>query len=174
MGNSQKSHRFGIFVKKPFHFLLIFTENFCNMAETKQKKIEKKAYAIMQEALFEKQADGSYSVRDMAKEGMTTLKKHSTNLVVVCTDSSIEDVTELLKKNEIPHDKVIKMEEKFDYLVTGKEQSVSVWSWESALDDLGWKVSHKEEPEDKQKKADKSFGRWFDEQVKNIGCICCD
>jgi hypothetical protein len=103
---------------------------------------------------------------------MTTLKKHSTSLVVVCTDSSIEDVTELLKKNEIPHDKVIKMEEKFDYLVTGKDQSVSVWSWESALDDLGWKVSRKkgeEEPENKQKKADKSFGRWFEEQVNK----CC-
>ncbi len=144
------------------------------MAETKQKKIEKKAYAIFQEALFEKDASGSYVLRDMAKEGMTTLKKHSTSLVVVCTDSSIEDVTGLLKKNEIPHDKVIKMEEKFDYLVTGKEQSVSVYNWESALDDLGWKVSHKkaEEPEDKQKKADKSFGRWFEEQV-NKCCAPC-
>ena len=143
------------------------------MAETKHKKIEKKAYAITQEALFEKQADGSYSLRDMAKEGMTTLKKHSTSLVVVCTDSSIEDITGLLKKNEIPHDKVIKMEEKFDYLVTGKDQSVSVYSWEGALDDLGWKVSHKkgdEQSEDKQKKADKSFGRWFEEQVSK----CCD
>lgn len=142
------------------------------MSETKQKKIEKKAYAIMQEALFEKQSDGSYAVREMAKEGMTTLKKHSTSLVVVCTDSSIEDVQGLLKKNEIPHDKVIKMEEKFDYLVTGKDQSVSVYSWESALDDLGWRVSHKKgdnEPGDKQKKADKSFGRWFEEQAK----ICC-
>ena len=145
------------------------------MSETKNKKIEKKAYAITQEALFEKQPDGSYSVKDMAKEGMTTLKKHSTSLIVVCTDSSVEDVTELLKKNEIPHDKVIKIEEKFDYLVTGKEQSVSVWSWESALDDLGWKVSHKkgdEQPEDKQKKADKSFGRWFEEQA-NKCCVDC-
>ena len=145
------------------------------MSETKHKKIEKKAYAITQEALFEKQPDGSYSVKDMAKEGMTTLKKHSTSLIVVCTDSSVEDVTELLKKNEIPHDKVIKIEEKFDYLVTGKEQSVSVWSWESALDELGWKVSHKkgdEEPEDKQKKADKSFGRWFEEQA-NKCCVDC-
>lgn len=143
------------------------------MAETKHKKIEKKAYAIMQEALFEKQTDGSYSPREMAKEGMTTLKKHSTSLVVVCTDSSIEDVTELLKKNEIPHDKVIKMEEKFDYLVTGKDQSVSVWNWESALEDLGWKQAREpKKPEDKQKKADKSFSHWFDEQVKNC-CVDC-
>ncbi len=105
------------------------------MAETKHMKIEKKSYAILQEALFEKDGNGSYVPRDMAKEGMTTLKKHSTSLVVVCTDSSVEDVTELLKKNEIPHDNVIKMEGKFDYLVTGKDQSVSVYSWESALDD---------------------------------------
>ena len=147
------------------------------MSETKHKKIEKKAYAILQEALFEKDAGGSYVPRDMAKEGMTTLKKHSTSLVVLCTDSSIEDVTGLLKKNEIPYDKVAKMEEKFDYLVAGKDQSVSVWSWESALDDLGWKVSHKkgdEEAEDKQKKADKSFGRWFDEQAAKCcgDCVC--
>ena len=162
-------------MKKAVQNSLNFTENFRVMAEKHHKKIEKKAYAILQEALFEKQGDGSYGVKDMAKEGMTTLKKHSTSLVVVCTDSSIEDVTELLKKNEIPHDKVIRLEEKFDYLLTGKEQSVSVWSWESALDDLGWKVSHKKgdaEPEDKQKKADKSFGRWFDEQVKSC-CIDC-
>lgn len=144
------------------------------MADNGKKKIEKKAFGIMQEALFQKDGDGSYTVREMAKEGMTTLKKHSTQLTVFCTDSSVEDVTELLKKNEIPYDKVVKLEEKFDYLVTGKEQSVSVYSWESALDDLGWKISHKkdEEPEDKQKKADKSFSRWFDEQVKNCGCLC--
>lgn len=144
------------------------------MADNGKKKIEKKAFGIMQEALFQKDGDGSYTVREMAKEGMATLKKHSTQLTVFCTDSSVEDVTELLKKNEIPYDKVVKLEEKFDYLVTGKEQSVSVYSWESALDDLGWKISHKkdEEPEDKQKKADKSFSRWFDEQVKNCGCLC--
>lgn len=145
------------------------------MSETKHKKIEKKSYAVLQEALFGKDADGSYSPREMAKEGMTTLKKHSTSLVVVCTDSSVDDVTALLKKNGIPYDKVIRMEEKFDYLVTGKDQSVSVYSWESALDDLSWKVSHKkgdEEPEDKQKKADKSFGRWFDEQASK--CVCPD
>lgn len=144
------------------------------MADNGKKKIEKKSFGIMQEALFQKDGDGSYTVREMAKEGMTTLKKHSTQLTVFCTDSSVEDVTELLKKNEIPYDKVVKLEEKFDYLVTGKEQSVSVYSWESALDDLGWKISHKkdEEPEDKQKKADKSFSRWFDEQVKNCGCLC--
>lgn len=142
------------------------------MSETKHKKIEKKAYAILQEALFEKDGDGKTVAREMAKEGMTTLKKHSTSLVVVCTESSVDDVTELLKKNEIPYDKVIKIDVKFDYLVTGKDQSVSVWSWESALDDLGWKVSHKkgdEQAEDKQKKADKSFGRWFEEQALK----CC-
>ena len=142
------------------------------MSENKHKKIEKKAYAILQEALFEKDSSGAYQPREMAKEGMTTLKKNSTSLIVVCTDSSVDDVTSLLKKNDIPYDKVVKMEEKFDYLVTGKDQSVSVYSWESALDDLGWKVSHKkgdEQPEDKQKKADKSFGRWFEEQASR----CC-
>ncbi len=145
------------------------------MAENGKKKIEKKAFGIMQEALFQKDTDGSYTVREMAKEGMVTLKKHSTQLVVFCTDSSVEDVEELLKKNEIPYDKVVKMEEKFDYLVTGREQSVGVYSWESALDDLGWKISHhkEEEPENKQKKADKSFSRWFDDQVKNCGICEC-
>lgn len=144
------------------------------MSETKHNKIEKKSYAILQEALFEKDGNGSYSPREMAKEGMTTLKKHSTSLIVVCTSSSVEDVTALLKKNDIPYDKVVKMEATFDYLVTGKDQSVSVYSWESALDDLGWKVSHQkgdDKAEDKQKKADKSFGRWFDEQLKK--CTEC-
>ncbi len=146
-----------------------------DMAETKQKKIEKKAYAIMQDALFVKQGDGSYGIRDMGKEGMTTLKKHSTQLTVVCTDSSIEDVTELLIKNEIPHDKVIKLEEPFDFLVTGEENSVRAYSWPGALDDLGYKQAREpQKPEDKQKKADKSFSHWFDDQVKNSGCINCD
>ena len=135
------------------------------------KKIEKKAYAVMQDALFEKDSNGAYSVREMAKEAMTTLKKHSTHLTVICTDSSIEDVTGLLTKNEIPHDKVIKMEENFDFLVTG-ENSVRAYSWTSALDDLGWKQAREpQKPEDKQKKADKSFSHWFDEQVKGCGCL---
>lgn len=144
------------------------------MAEKSKKRPEKKAFGVMQEALLEKASDGSYSVREMAKEGMTTLKKHSTQLIVFCTSSSVEDVTDFLQKNDIPYDKVVKLEEQFDYLVTGKDQSVSVYNWEGALDDLGWKISHKkdEEPEDKQKKADKSFGRWFEEQVKSIGCVC--
>ena len=155
--------------------MLNFTENFCTMAETKQKKIEKKAYAVMQDALFEKDESGSYSVREMAKEGMTTLKKHSTQLTVICTESSVEDVTELLTKNEIPHDKVIKLEEHFDFLVTGEDNSVRAYSWTGALDDLGWKQAREpKKPEDKQKKADKSFSHWFDEQVKNCGCISCD
>jgi len=126
------------------------------MAETKHKKIEKKAYAVMQDALFEKDESGSYSVREMAKEGMTTLK-------------------ELLTKNEIPHDKVIKLEEHFDFLVTGEDNSVRAYSWTGALDDLGWKQAREpKKPEDKQKKADKSFSHWFDEQVKNCGCCVSD
>lgn len=141
------------------------------MADNVKKKIEKKAFGILQEALFEKDANGAYALRDMAKEGMTTLKKHSTQLTVFCTDSSIEDVTELLKKNDVPFDKVVKLEDKIDYLVTGKDQGVSLYNWESALSDLGWKISHHqpEEPKDKQKQADKTFGHWFDQQVKN----CC-
>ncbi len=144
------------------------------MKESKQKKIEKKAYGVMQEALFEKDESGSYCVREMAKEGMTTLKKHCTHLTVICTDSSIEDVTELLTKNEIPYDKVIRLEGHFDYLLTGKDNSVSTYSWTGALDDLGWKQAREpKHPDDKQKKADKSFSHWFDDQVKTI-CPCCD
>ena len=152
--------------------MLNFTENFCTMAETKQKKIEKKAYAVMQDALFEKDESGSYSVREMAKEGMTTLKKHSTQLTVILKDES-RYVFELLTKNEIPHDKVIKLEEHFDFLVTGEDNSVRAYSWTGALDDLGWKQAREpKKPEDKQKKADKSFSHWFDEQVKNC-CVDC-
>ena len=144
------------------------------MADNVNKKIEKKSFGILQEALFEKDANGVYSLRDMAKEGMTTLKKHSTQLTVFCTDSSVEDVTELLKKNDVPFDKVVKLEDKVDYLVTGKDQSVSLYNWENALDDLGYRISHHQpqKQEDKQKKADKSFGRWFDQQVK--GCCISD
>ena len=63
-----------------------------------EKKIEKKSYGIFQDALFEKGQDGSYKPLDMAKEGMTTLKKHGTQLTVICTDSSVADVQDLLKK----------------------------------------------------------------------------
>lgn len=143
------------------------------MAEKKEKKIVKKAYAVMQDALFEKDGTGAYKPKEMAKEGMTTLKKHSTSLIVVCTDSSVEDVKGLLEKNDIPHDKVIKMEENFDFLVTGDENCVKAWSWTGALEDIGWKLTH--EPENKpnmQQKADNSLEHFFKQAKEN--CACCD
>lgn len=142
------------------------------MAEKKEKKIEKKSYAVMQDALFEKDGTGAYKPKEMAKEGMTTLKKHSTSLVVVCTDSSIEDVTTLLTKNDIPHDKVIKLDENFDFLVTGDGNCVKAWSWTSALSDIGWKLTHeKENKENTQQKADNSLEQFFKKAKES--CICC-
>ena len=141
------------------------------MAE-KSNKIPKKSYAVMQDALFEKDGTGAYKPREMAKEGMTSLKKHATSLIVVCTDSSVEDVTELLKKNDIPHDKVIKLEESFDFIVTGDDNCVKAWSWKSALEDIGWKL--KNEPDQKpdaQEQADKSLEHWF---KKVTGCNCVE
>lgn len=143
------------------------------MAENKEKKIVKKSYAVMQDALFEKDGTGAYKPREMAKEGMTTLKKHSTNLVVVCTDSSIEDVKGLLDKNDIPYDKVIKMDADFDFIVTGDDSCVKAWTWKGALEDIGWKLTH--EPENKpnmQQQADNSLEHFFKNAKK--GCICAD
>ncbi len=137
------------------------------------KKIEKKAYGIFQDALFKKGDDGAYKPLEMAKEGMTTLKKHSTQLTVICTDSSVEDVESLLKKNEIPYDKVIKLEEKVDFLVTGEENAVSVYRWLGALDNIGYKLSQERRVEKKsdQKKADDSFEGWLKRQTGD--CPCC-
>ena len=139
-----------------------------------EKKIEKKAYGVVQDALFEKQGDGSYKPLDMAKEGMTTLKKHATQLTVICTDSSVEDVENLLKKNEIPYDKVIKLDEKFDFLVTGKDSNtVQTYSWPSALDDISYKLSREQkvEKKDDQQKCDSALSRWFKDE-KNRICSC--
>lgn len=142
------------------------------MAEKKVQKIEKKAYVVMQDALFEKDGTGAYKPREMAKEGMTTLKKHSTSLVVLCTDSSVEDVTSLLTKNDIPHDKVIKLEESFDFIITGDDSCVKAWSWTGALSDIGWKLTH--EPENKentQQRADNSLEHFFKKAKES--CNCC-
>ena len=142
------------------------------MAEKKEKKIVKKAYAVMQDALFEKDGTGAYKPKEMAKEGMTTLKKHSTSLVVVCTDSSEEDIKSLLTKNDIPFDKVVKLEENFDFLVTGDDNCVKAWSWTGALSDIGWKLTH--EPENKpntQQQADNSLEQFFKKAKE--GCVCC-
>ena len=142
------------------------------MAE-KSNKIPKKAYAVMQDALFEKDGTGAYKPREMAKEGMTSLKKHATSLVVVCTDSSVEDVTNLLKKNDIPYDKVTKLDETFDFIVTGDDNCVKAWSWTSALGDIGWKLKHEPESKpDTQKQADNSLEQFFNNAKK--GCVCCD
>lgn len=138
-----------------------------------EKKIEKKAYAVMQDALFEKDGTGAYKPKEMAKEGMTTLKKHATNLVVVCTDSSVEDVKTLLTKNDIPHDKVIKLEENFDFIITGDDNCVKAWSWTGALSDIGWKLTHgQENKENTQQKADNSLEQFFKKAKES--CACCD
>ena len=138
------------------------------------KKIVKKAYAVMQDALFDKDGTGAYKPREMAKEGMTTLKKHATNLVVVCTDSSVEDMTDLLTKNSIPFDKVIKLDENFDLIIMGEGNTVRAYSWRGALEDVGWKLTH--EPENKpdlQQQADNSLEHFF-KKVKGEGqCVCC-
>lgn len=162
----------GNFVKKSIYFIPNFTAKFRTMAEKTDKKIAKKAYAVMQDALFEKDGTGAYKPREMAKEGMTTLKKHSTNLIVVCTDSSKEDMTDLLERNEIPFDKVIKLDESFDFIIMGEENTVRAYSWEGALGDIGWKLTH--EPEHKpnmQQRADSSLEHFF-KKVKG-DCPCC-
>lgn len=139
-----------------------------------EKKIEKKAYGIFQDALFEKQNDGSYKPLDMAKEGMTTLKKHATQLTVICTDSSVEDVEGLLKKNEIPYDKVIKLDEKIDFIVTGKDNAVHTYSWPGALDDIGYKLNREQkiEKKDDQKKCDSALDHWFKKESEKCMCPC--
>lgn len=138
-----------------------------------EKKIEKKSYGIFQDALFEKGQDGSYKPLDMAKEGMTTLKKHATQLTVICTDSSVEDVEDLLKKNEIPYDKVIRLEEKMDFIVTGKDNAVHTYSWPGALDDIGYKLSREQKVEKKseQQKSDSALEHWFKEESKKCQCV---
>lgn len=131
-----------------------------------EKKIEKKSYGVFQDALFTRQDDGSYKPLDMAKEGMTTLKKHATQVTVICTESSIEDVENLLKKNDIPYDKIVKLEEKIDFIVTGKDNAVHTYSWTGALDDIGYKLSREQKVEKKsdQQKTDSALTRWFNEQ----------
>lgn len=139
-----------------------------------EKKIEKKAYGVVQDALFEKQSDGSYKPLDMAKEGMTTLKKHATQLTVICTDSSVEDVENLLKKNGIPYDKVIRLEEKVDFLVTGKDNTFSCYTWPSVLSSIGYELSRdqKIEKKDDQKKCDSALSHWFDNEKAKCQCLC--
>jgi hypothetical protein len=138
------------------------------------EKIQKKAYGVFQDALFAKKDNGSYEPIEMAKEGMNTLKRHATQLTVICTDSSIEDVENLLKKNDIPYDKVIKLDEKVDFFLYGKDNSVSVYSWLSALDNVSYNLAH-EKSNDKsdQKKADDSFDRWLKKTVKSESVCPC-
>lgn len=139
------------------------------------KNVEKKAYGIFQDSLFEKDDKGSYKPIDMAKEGMTTLKKHAKQLTVICTESSIEDVENMLKKNEIPYDKVIKLDAEINFLVTGRDNAVTSHNWLSALDDIGYKLSRERKVEKKsdQQKADASFDRWLKDQVGSE-CPICD
>lgn len=136
------------------------------------KKIEKRSYGIFQDALFEKGQDGAYKPLDMAKEGMTTLKKHATQLTVICTDSSVEDVEDLLKKNGIPYDKVIRLEDKIDFIVTGKDNAVHTYSWPGALDDIGYKLSREQKVEKKseQQRSDSALEHWFNEESRKCQC----
>ena len=163
-------------MKKDVRNLLNFTAKFSKHPVMAEKKIEKKAYGVVQDALFEKQSDGSYKPLDMAKEGMTTLKKHATQLTVICTDSSVEDIENLLKKNEIPYDKVIKLEEKVDFLVTGKDNAVHTYTWPGALDDIGYKLNREQkvEKKDDQKKCDSALDHWFKNEKVKCGCSVCD
>ena len=172
MGCFRSSHE--NFVKKPIAFFPNFEAKFSKHPIMAEKKIEKKAYGIFQDALFEKQSDGSYKPLDMAKEGMTTLKKHATQLTVICTDSSVEDVESLLKKNEIPYDKIERIEEKIDYLVTGKENNFSVYSWPSVLSSIGYELSREDKPENKsdQKKCDSALDHWFKKESEKCNCAC--
>lgn len=164
------------FVKKHVPNTLNFEAKFSKYHIMAEKKIEKKAYGVVQEALFEKQSDGSYKPIDMAKEGMTTLKKHATQVTVICTDSSIEDVEGMLKKNEIPYDKVIKLDEKVDYLVTGKDNNFSVYSWPSVLSSIGYELSRDQKIEKKndQQKCDSALDHWFKNEKAKCGCPVCD
>ena len=131
-------------------------------------KIQKKAYGIFQEALFEKGDDGAYKPLDMAKEGMTTLKKHATQVTVLCTDSSVEDIEALLKKNHIPYDKIVKIDEKIDFILTGKDNAVHTYTWTGALDDIGYKLNREKKIEKKsdQQRSDSSLEHWFNERKK--------
>lgn len=153
-----------------------FTPKFQIIRIMAEKKIEKKSYGVFQDALFHKGDDGSYKPLEMAKEGMTTLKKHSTQLTVVCTESSVEDIEDLLKKNEIPYDKVVKIDEKMDYIVAGKDNSFSVYSWTGVLDNIGYRLSQEQKVEKKsdQKKTDSALENWFRRESEASGCICRD
>lgn len=141
-----------------------------------EKKIEKKAYGIFQDALFKKNDKGAYEPLDMAKEGMTTLRKHATQLTVICTESSVDDVEALLKKNEIPYDKVIRLDEKMDFIVTGKDNAVHTYSWPGALDDIGYKLSREQKVEKKsdQSKSDSALEHWFKKESEKCQCAVCD
>ena len=131
---------------------------------------------MFQDAILEKQQDGSYKPLDMAREGMTTLKKHATQVIVICTDSSTDDVEDMLKKNEIPFDKVIKLDDRLDFIVTGKDNAVHTYSWPGALDDIGYKLSREQKVEKKsdQQKSDSALEHWFKKESEKCGCMPSD
>ena len=125
----------------------------------------------MQDALLEKDGNGSYKVADMSKEGMTTLKKHATKVVVLCMESSVEDVKNLLDKSEVPYDDIQKIDGNFDFIVCGKDKAMKAYSWPSVLDDIGYQLSkHPEKEVDRQKQSDSSLERWFKNEEKKCQC----
>lgn len=135
--------------------------------EGKKKEAKKQSYAIMQDAIFEKDDKGSYQPIDMAKEGMNTLKSHSTKLTVICNESSESDMKALLDKNEITYDEVKKIDAEFESIIGGKKDFNLSGSWTGLLSNIGWELSHEKKTEDKQKKADSSFEQFFKHCIEN-------
>lgn len=128
-------------------------------------KPKKQSYSVMQDALFNKGANGLQPM-EAAKEGMTTLKKNSTKLTVICTDNSEDEIKAALKENEIPFDNTIKIEPAEIYIFGKNSNNCN--NWLDMLNNLGYQLSRGENKnEDLQKKADSSFSSWFKKQEKN-------
>lgn len=132
----------------------------------KKVKIPKKKIAVLQDAVLEKDSEGSWNVKTNAKEAMTTLKENSTSLTVYATQSSIEDVKNLLDKAEVPYSEVLKMEGDPEFVITGNN-SHPVREWETwILSSIGESLAHQEKkPEETQKKFNKSLGAWLHDAI---------
>ena len=128
----------------------------------KNVQIPKKKIAVLQEAVLEKGAEGSWTVKAKAKEALTTLKEHSASLTVYATQSSVEDVKALLDKAEVPYTDVVKMEGDPEFIIAG-ENADCVREWETwTLSSIGEKLARQEKkPEETQKKFNKSLGAWL-------------
>ena len=136
----------------------------------KQATIPKKKIGIMQEAVLQQDGEGSWSLKDNAKEALTTLSKHSEKIIVYATVSSEEDVRKILDKNSVPYDEVKKLEGDAEFVITGKN-SQSVNNWETwTMSSIGEQLTRQDpKPEDTQKKFNKGIGAWLHDQVT---CSC--